>query len=59
MLKNKPIRNRTETIGFLLIITKILVTIATNEKISTLLGINPLVIVSLKIKRLFMSITLM
>ena len=36
MLKNNPIKNKTDTIGFLLIITSIPDSIANNERISSI-----------------------
>ena len=52
ILKNKPIRNNTETMGFLLIITKIAEMIAVMQIKVKNSGYKPLNTVSFKINRL-------
>ncbi len=53
MLANSPIRNNIEKIGFLLIITNMAHKIATNEIISNVYRIQPLVYISFIKNNLF------
>jgi len=51
MLRNNPIRNKTDTIGFLLMITKIPQRIADKEIQFKNMSLNPLVKLSFKINK--------
>ena len=58
MLRNNPIKNKTETIGFLLITIDIPHNIDTMETIISILELKLFVKVSLSIHKLFIKYTL-